>query len=86
MSIAMERPGINERLPEFRVSSGRPNPTIPYRVECHNCGFEASDLFAPPLYCPRCMHSAWERFVLPGSLLMNNDQYYNTVPHFNHRS
>jgi hypothetical protein len=77
MSIAMEPFGINEQKSEFRVASGWASPTFPYRTQCHACGFEPTDVFAPPPCCPKCGRSAWERFISPRSLLMNANRSKN---------
>src|SRR5208282_3017049 len=75
MSIAMERFGSNEEPSESRASSASGSPTFPYRLQCRTCGFEPEDAITPPLRCPKCLRSAWERFAIPRSLLLNTDQY-----------
>jgi hypothetical protein len=77
MSIAMGPFGMDEQKPEFRVANGWPSGMFPYRMQCHSCGFEGTDVLAPPPYCPKCGGSAWERFASPKSLLLNTDRNSN---------
>jgi hypothetical protein len=79
MSIAMDRYENNEQMPDHRVSNGWPSSLLPYRMECRSCGFEPTDILTPPPSCPKCACSAWQRFVSPGSLLMNNDNYAENI-------
>jgi hypothetical protein len=44
-----------------------------FRAQCHACGFEPADPMSPPPICPKCHGSSWERFVLPGSILLVSD-------------
>ena len=80
MSISMERFGSYEQSSESRVSSGLPGSAFPYRLQCRACGFEPVDGMIGPSRCPKCHGSAWERFALPRTLLMNNDRRANNPP------
>jgi hypothetical protein len=74
MSIAMERFGSNEQSSQSLASRVLRNLVFPYRLQCHACGFEPFDVSAPPPHCPKCFRDSWERFVLPGSLLLQVDR------------
>jgi len=73
MSISMEHFGLDVKLSLRRPAGGSPLPCFPYRLQCHACNFEPIDAVIAPLRCPKCAGGAWERFVIPRSLLMRAD-------------
>ena len=87
MSISMERFGLQERTDE---SAGLPKPLFPYRVECRACGFEPriEGIGEPvtPMICPKCAARAWERYTIPGSLLIDADHRAGRASEFPHRA
>ena len=56
----------------------------PYRMQCRACGFEPLDASIAPLRCPKCATTSWERYTIPGSLLMDADYYAGRVSGFRH--
>jgi len=70
MSISMERFGLAARPGESRPGVGVSGIVFPYRLQCRACGFEPDNAIQPPIRCPKCAGSAWERFAFPGSLLL----------------
>jgi rubrerythrin len=80
MSIAMEQFGSRERRSEFRASDECPSRAFPYRLQCRACGFEPENAVTAPPRCPKCAGGSWERFALPGSLLMTAEQSASHLP------
>jgi hypothetical protein len=74
MSIAMERFESTGTPADARVLSGSRNLCFPYRVQCRSCGFQPVSALTRRSRCPKCSASGWERFIVPRSLLMQNDQ------------
>jgi len=67
-------------MPEFSPDRSSENPgssigfqrvRFPYRIQCRACGFEPLDAVTPPPRCPKCAGGAWERFVIPRSLVLS---------------
>lgn len=66
----------NEILPFARSEASSCQPAQRRRVaengvfhmQCHYCGYEPAN--AVPRRCPKCGGGAWERYVVPGSLLV----------------
>ena len=77
MSIAMDRYGTSEHPSHSRGMSEPQSPVYPYRVQCRRCGFEPEAGSDQPTRCPKCFGGAWERFTIPGSLLVNTDRRAN---------
>lgn len=52
-----------------RSQRGTSSESSVFRLQCHYCGYE------PPVNsatrrCPKCGGGAWERYIVPGSLLV----------------
>jgi hypothetical protein len=73
-TIAVAGFGWSEQSMGSRASAGGPSATIPFILQCRACGFEPADVVVPPLRCPKCSGSSWERVVIPGSLLKRADE------------
>src|SRR5215467_6019783 len=56
------------------VVSPLAGPTQPSAAQCHYCGYEPPDVQHMPRCCPKCGGSAWERYALAGSLLLQGDE------------
>jgi hypothetical protein len=83
MSISMERFGLHEQPAEPNGSGGLSSPQFPNRLQCRACGFEPLDVVAPPR-CPKCFSDKWERYAVPGSLLIEADLRHGDASGFRH--
>jgi hypothetical protein len=82
MSISMEHFGLQDRTIEPIASAGLRGAQFPYRVQCRSCGFEPLDAIASPWRCPKCAASAYEKYIIPGSLLIDADHRANRAGRF----
>jgi len=73
MSISMEHIASIGPLLASRATLRLQRQAFPYRLQCRACGFEPADAIVSPTRCPKCLGGSWERFVLPGSLLLRVD-------------
>lgn len=74
MPVSMPRFGWEARSGDSSATGELKAPTFPFRTECRGCNFEPTDPIGPLTSCPKCGGNAWERYVVPRSLLMYADQ------------
>jgi hypothetical protein len=55
--------------PARDIAPAFPRLRVPWQRECHYCGYEPEDFFAPPARCPKCGGSAWQAVFKAGGLL-----------------
>ena len=53
---------------QFRVAPSDSGPKIVF-LECHYCGYSATDGLPESGICPKCGGSSWERFALSRKLV-----------------
>ena len=75
MTIGNDRFGAIGQFPSFDPYQQAANRVRVFQLYCRHCGYECSDAASNPEICPKCFSAAWERFVLPGSILTNADRY-----------
>ena len=73
MSIVMEQAVSNGPLSASHATLRSQRRAFPYRLQWRACGFEPADAIVSPPRCPKCLGGSWERFALPGSLLLRVD-------------
>jgi hypothetical protein len=69
MSVSIEHPVSENHFPNYDPFRALSERVQMYFVQCHYCGYEPGDLFAPMTQCPKCHGSSWERCGRPLSLL-----------------
>jgi hypothetical protein len=67
---------VTQPLPIADAAYGaerRPAPFAPLigvsHIQCHYCGYESATPATSHGRCPKCGSSAWERYVIPGTVL-----------------